>query len=185
MQAQPEFRFTSDLRTGIQALDRQHVEWFQALEALRKAVGELSPEQIIDQVDRSGLRGRGGAGFPTGRKWKAVRAAAGPLKYVVCNGDEGDPGAFMDRAVIEGDPHRVLEGMAVAAYAIGATKAYVYIRAEYPLAIQRLVKLGVEIVYPEFVEIAQHQPQSAFPNPFRPGFPGFFQGHHFFVVFRR
>ena len=89
-------------------------------------------------VEASGLRGRGGGGFPTGKKWKFARQAQGEQKYLICNADEGDPGAFMDRAVIEGDPHRLLEGMAIAAYAIGATKAYVYIRAEYPLAIKRL-----------------------------------------------
>ena len=89
-------------------------------------------------VEKSGLRGRGGGGFPTGTKWKFALNAPGDQKYLVCNADEGDPGAFMDRAVIEGDPHRLLEGMAIAAYAIGASKAYVYIRAEYPLAIKRL-----------------------------------------------
>jgi NADH-quinone oxidoreductase subunit F len=107
-------------------------------EALRKALTELSPEQIIDQVDRSGLRGRGGAGFPTGRKWKAVRAAAGELKYVVCNGDEGDPGAFMDRMLLESYPYRVVEGIIIAARAVGATEGYFYIRAEYPLAVVRI-----------------------------------------------
>ena len=89
-------------------------------------------------VEQSGLRGRGGGGFPTGKKWKFARQSAGDQKYLICNADEGDPGAFMDRAVIESDPHRLVEGMAIAAYGIGATKAYVYIRAEYPLAIKRL-----------------------------------------------
>ena len=99
---------------------------------------DASPDALCDMVERSGLRGRGGGGFPTGRKWKFARASEGDQKYLICNADEGDPGAFMDRAVIESDPHRLLEGMAIAAYAIGATKAYVYIRAEYPLAIKRL-----------------------------------------------
>ncbi len=98
----------------------------------------MTPEQVCDAVDSSGLRGRGGGGFPTGKKWKFARASENDQKYLICNADEGDPGAFMDRAVIEGDPHRLVEGMAIAAYGIGASKAYVYIRAEYPLAIRRL-----------------------------------------------
>ena len=98
----------------------------------------MTPDAVCDMVELSGLRGRGGGGFPTGKKWKFARQSPGDQKYLICNADEGDPGAFMDRAVIEGDPHRLLEGMAIAAYAIGATKAYVYIRAEYPLAIKRL-----------------------------------------------
>ena len=89
-------------------------------------------------VEGSGLRGRGGGGFPTGKKWRFALEAAGDKKYLICNADEGDPGAFMDRAVIEGDPHRLLEGMLLGAYSIGASKAYIYIRAEYPLAIKRL-----------------------------------------------
>lgn len=99
----------------------------------------FSRSELCDFVEKSGLRGRGGGGFPTGKKWKFALATEADQKYLICNADEGDPGAFMDRAVIEGDPHKLLEGMAIAAYAIGATKAYVYIRAEYPLAIERLV----------------------------------------------
>ena len=106
--------------------------------ALAKAIRETTPSDLCDMVAKSGLRGRGGGGFPTGTKWKFALGASGDQRYLICNADEGDPGAFMDRAVIEGDPHRLLEGMAIAAYAIGATKAYVYIRAEYPLAIERL-----------------------------------------------
>jgi len=106
---------------------------------LARAV-QMSPEQVIEEVKRSGLRGRGGAGFPTGMKWQFCRDAAGDQKYMICNADEGDPGAFMDRSVIESDPHSVLEGMAIAAYAIGATEGYIYVRAEYPLAIERLEK---------------------------------------------
>jgi NADH-quinone oxidoreductase subunit F len=98
----------------------------------------LEPEAVIEEVLRSGLRGRGGAGFPTGQKWRFARQAAGSPKYLICNADEGDPGAFMDRSVLEGDPHSVLEGMLVAAYAIGASEGYVYVRSEYPLALQRL-----------------------------------------------
>ncbi|MBN2712811.1 MAG: NADH-quinone oxidoreductase subunit NuoF [Planctomycetes bacterium] len=97
-----------------------------------------TPEQVCKTVEESGLRGRGGGGFPTGRKWKFAMESSAEQKYLICNADEGDPGAFMDRAVIEGDPHRLLEGMAIASYAIGASKAYIYIRAEYPLAVRRL-----------------------------------------------
>ncbi len=107
---------------------------------LARALAEMSPEAICAAVEQSGLRGRGGGGFPAGRKWKFARAAEGDQKYLICNADEGDPGAFMDRAVIEGAPHRLVEGMIIAGYAIGATKGYVYIRAEYPLAIERLKK---------------------------------------------
>lgn len=107
-------------------------------EALALAVTQLSPQQVVDAVKASGLRGRGGGGFPTGLKWQFAKEAAGSKKYVICNADEGDPGAFMDRSVLEGDPHRVLEGMAVCGYAIGADEGYIYIRAEYPLAIKRL-----------------------------------------------
>ncbi len=106
--------------------------------ALAKVLRSMTPERVCDMVEASGLRGRGGGGFPTGKKWKFARQSQGDQKYLVCNADEGDPGAFMDRAVIEGDPHRLVEGMAIAAYGIGASKGYVYIRAEYPLAIKRL-----------------------------------------------
>jgi NADH-quinone oxidoreductase subunit F len=105
---------------------------------LAKALFEMSPDQIIDEVQRSGLNGRGGGGFPTGKKWKFCRAADGDIKYVICNADEGDPGAFMDRSLLEGNPHSVLEGMAIGARAIGSSHGYIYIRAEYPLAIERL-----------------------------------------------
>ena len=99
---------------------------------------KIKPKEIIDEIKKSGLRGRGGAGFPTGIKWQFCRDAPGTQKYIICNADEGDPGAFMNRAVLEGDPHTVLEGMVIGAYAIGATEGYIYVRAEYPLAIQRL-----------------------------------------------
>ncbi len=107
-------------------------------EALGKAVTTMTPEGVVAEMKASGLRGRGGAGFPTGTKWDFVRREKSPKKVVVCNADEGDPGAFMDRAVLEGDPHTVIEGMAIAAYAVGAQHGYVYVRAEYPLAIKRL-----------------------------------------------
>jgi NADH:ubiquinone oxidoreductase subunit F (NADH-binding)/(2Fe-2S) ferredoxin/NAD-dependent dihydropyrimidine dehydrogenase PreA subunit len=107
-------------------------------QALRKALLELSPEQIIGEVKSSGLRGLGGAGFPTGRKWEFCYQAPGKPKYVVCNADEGDPGAFQDRSTLEADPHSVIEGMVIAGYAIGAEEGYIYVRAEYPLAVKRL-----------------------------------------------
>ncbi|MGC1377418.1 MAG: NuoF family protein [Anaerolineales bacterium] len=105
---------------------------------LQKVLNTMSPAEVLDQVSRSGLRGRGGAGYPTGLKWGTVAKNQGPQKYVICNADEGDPGAFMDRSVLESDPHRVLEGMAIAAYAVGASRGYLYVRAEYPLAIGHL-----------------------------------------------
>ena len=111
--------------------------------ALAKALSEMTPEGIIDEIKKSGLRGRGGGGFPTGLKWELCRRAEGDAKYVICNADEGDPGAYMDRSIVEADPHSVLEGMLIGARAIGATEGYVYIRAEYPLAMERL-KLAME-----------------------------------------
>ena len=104
---------------------------------LVRALG-MEPEEVIEEIKGSGLRGRGGAGFPTGRKWEFCRKSPGKVKYIICNADEGDPGAFMNRSLLEGDPHSVLEGMLIGAYAIGATEGYIYIRAEYPLAIERL-----------------------------------------------
>ncbi len=112
-------------------------------QALRKVLRELTPEQVVAEITASGLRGRGGAGFATGLKWQLAAAAAGAPKYFVCNGDEGDPGAFMDRGVLESDPHRVLEGMLIGGYATGAATGYVYVRAEYPLAVKR-VRLAIE-----------------------------------------
>ncbi|MCP4666692.1 MAG: NADH-quinone oxidoreductase subunit F, partial [Deltaproteobacteria bacterium] len=99
---------------------------------------EMTPAQIVEEVKKSGLRGRGGGGFPAGRKWEACLAAPGDERFVVCNADEGDPGAFMDRSLIEGDPHALLEGMTIAGHAVGAIRGYIYVRAEYPLAIERL-----------------------------------------------
>jgi NADH:ubiquinone oxidoreductase subunit F (NADH-binding)/(2Fe-2S) ferredoxin len=109
-------------------------------EAFGKAISELTPEQAIEVVEKSGLRGRGGGGFPTGLKWKFARQNKRSPKYLICNADEGDPGAFMDRSLLEGDPHRILEGMMLAAYAVGAEKGFFYIRAEYPLAIKRIIQ---------------------------------------------
>jgi len=106
--------------------------------SLFKVLTQYEPEQVIEEVINSGLRGRGGAGFPTGRKWIYSRQAKGDIKYVICNADEGDPGAYMDRSILEGDPHSILEGMIIAAYAIGAREGYIYVRGEYPLAIERL-----------------------------------------------
>ncbi len=111
---------------------------YNGYEALGKAITEMTPQQVIDTIKASGLRGRGGAGFPTGLKWQFTADAKGDQKYVVCNADEGDPGAFMDRSILEGDPHALVESMAIAGYAIGSDQGYVYIRAEYPIAVKRL-----------------------------------------------
>ncbi len=124
-------------------IDPENIEEYIArggYSALLKAIIEMSQNSVIDEVRNSGLRGRGGGGYPTGLKWQTVAKSAGAQKYVVCNGDEGDPGAFMDRSVMEADPHRVLEGMAIAGYAIGADTGYLYVRAEYPLAVKMLKK---------------------------------------------
>ncbi len=112
-------------------------------EALQKVIKEMSPDEVIEEMKASGLRGRGGAGFPTGVKWSLAKRAPGDEKYVIVNADEGDPGAFMDRSILEGDPHSVLEGLAIAAYAIGAQEGYFYVRAEYPLAVKRL-RIAIE-----------------------------------------
>lgn len=122
-------------------IDAERIEEYIArdgYQALAKVLTSMSPEQVIEEIKISGLRGRGGAGFPTGLKWEECRKYDRFPKYTICNGDEGDPGAFMDRSIMEGDPHSVLEGMAISAYAIGAEKGYIYVRAEYPLAIKRL-----------------------------------------------
>ena len=111
--------------------------------ALAKALTEMTPQEVIDEIKASGLRGRGGAGFPTGMKWQFTADAPGEVKFVACNADEGDPGAFMDRSVLEGDPHAIIEAMSIAAYAVGAQQGYVYIRAEYPIAVERL-KIAIE-----------------------------------------
>ena len=122
-------------------IDPENIEEYIAMDgyaALGKVLTEMTPEEVIKVVTDSGLRGRGGGGFPTGRKWSLCAPNKAPQKYVVCNADEGDPGAFMDRSVLEGDPHSVIEAMAIAGYAIGATQGYVYVRAEYPIAVKRL-----------------------------------------------
>jgi NADP-reducing hydrogenase subunit HndC len=122
-------------------IDPENVEEYISVEgyqALGKVLTEMTPAQTIDAMKQSGLRGRGGGGFPTGLKWEFASRNAADQKYVICNADEGDPGAFMDRSILEGDPHSVLESMAIAGYAIGASKGYIYIRAEYPLAVKRL-----------------------------------------------
>mgnify|MGYP000554022382 FL=1 len=111
---------------------------FDGYKALGKVLTEMTPEQVIDIVKRSGLRGRGGGGFPTGLKWEFTAKSQSDQKYVACNADEGDPGAFMDRSILEGDPHRIIEAMAIAGYAVGANQGYIYIRAEYPIAVRRL-----------------------------------------------
>lgn len=110
---------------------------FDGYMALEKVLKEMSPDEVIEEIKKSGLRGRGGAGFPTGKKWELTKANEADQKYVVCNADEGDPGAFMDRSILEGDPHSVLESMMIAGYCIGASKGYIYVRAEYPIAVKR------------------------------------------------
>jgi len=105
---------------------------------LAKALTEMEPEAVVAEVERAGLRGRGGGGFPTARKWRSCREAEGDVRYVICNGDEGDQGAFMDRAIMEGNPHTVIEGMVIGAYAIGSHQGYIYVRNEYPLSVERL-----------------------------------------------
>jgi NADH-quinone oxidoreductase subunit F len=111
--------------------------------ALAKVLSSMTSEEVISEVEAAGLRGRGGGGFPTARKWRSCREADGSPKYVICNGDEGDPGAFMDRAIMEGNPHAVIEGMLIGAYAIGSEQGYIYVRNEYPLSVERL-KLAIE-----------------------------------------
>jgi bidirectional [NiFe] hydrogenase diaphorase subunit len=122
-------------------IDPERIEEYIAASgyrALLDALTEMTPAEVIEEMTKSGLRGRGGAGYPTGLKWSTVSKAVGTQKFVICNADEGDPGAFMDRSVLESDPHRVVEGMLIAAYAVGASEGYIYVRAEYPLAIKRL-----------------------------------------------
>ena len=124
-------------------IDPERLEEYIAADGylgLLTAVTEMEPNDVIDEVVASGLRGRGGGGYPTGLKWTTVAKMDGPIKYIICNADEGDPGAFMDRTVLESDPHRILEGMALAGYAVGASEGYIYVRGEYPLAIERLQK---------------------------------------------
>ena len=116
---------------------------FDGYKALDKVLFEMTPDEVITEISNSGLRGRGGAGFPTGKKWSFVKAAQGDIKYIVCNADEGDPGAFMDRSILEGDPNGVLEAMTIAGYACGACRGFIYVRAEYPIAVHRL-KIAIE-----------------------------------------
>ncbi|HOW71852.1 MAG TPA: NAD(P)H-dependent oxidoreductase subunit E [Phycisphaerae bacterium] len=133
-----QVRIATEHNGQIDPTDLEEYRRHDGFRALDRCVKELTNPQIIDQVTRSGLRGRGGAGFPTGRKWNAVRNASGSEKYVICNGDEGDPGAFMDRMLMESFPFRIIEGLAIAAIAVGAEQGYFYIRAEYPLAVKRI-----------------------------------------------
>ena len=167
LQCPPEQPFFADqVRIVLEnsgRIDPERIESYIAqggYSALYKALREMTPEAVVAEITRSGLRGRGGAGFPTGLKWATVAKSASAAKYVVCNADEGDPGAFMDRSVLESDPHRVLEGMAIAGYAVGASLGYIYVRAEYPLAVkhlrtaisqaERLGVLGREIFHSSF-----------------------------------
>jgi len=137
--------FKSQVRITLQHcghIDPEKIDDYLSVggyKALEKVLADMTPEQVIEEVKTSGLRGRGGAGFLTATKWQFCHDAPGNRKYIICNADEGDPGAFMDRSIMEGDPHAVLEGMAIAAYATGATEGYIYIRAEYPLAVKRVI----------------------------------------------
>ncbi|MCS7216301.1 MAG: NADH-quinone oxidoreductase subunit NuoF [Candidatus Bipolaricaulota bacterium] len=134
-------RQTRVVLRNVGVIDPENIEEYLAqggYEALAKALLEMKPEEVIEEVRRAGLRGRGGAGFPTGVKWAAVRQAPGPEKYVVCNADEGEPGTFKDRLLLEGDPHRILEAMAIAGYAVGAQRGIIYVRGEYTLSLRRL-----------------------------------------------
>ncbi len=122
-------------------IDPESIDDYRAADgyqAIEKVLATMSPQDVINEITKSGLRGRGGAGFPTGIKWGFARKSPGGQKYIICNADEGDPGAFMDRSVLESDPHSIIEGMLIAGYAVGASEGYIYVRAEYPLAIQRL-----------------------------------------------
>ena len=124
-------------------IDPESIDEYIAVDgyaALGKVLTEMTPEQVIEEIKKSGLRGRGGGGFPTGVKWSLCAPNKADQKYVVCNADEGDPGPFMDRSVLEGDPHCIIEAMAICGYAVGATKGFVYVRAEYPIAVARLQK---------------------------------------------
>ncbi|MEW5961847.1 MAG: SLBB domain-containing protein, partial [Chloroflexota bacterium] len=138
--------FTQQQRVVLQnagRIDPERVEDYVrhgGYTALGNALREMTPEEVCTEITRSGLRGRGGAGYPTGLKWDLVRKAPGDRKYIIANGDEGDPGAYMDRTILESDPHRVLEGMAIAGYAVGAEQGFIYVRGEYPIAIKRLEK---------------------------------------------
>ncbi len=141
--------YKSQMRIALRncgVIDPEQIDEYIALDgylALGKALTEMTPQQVIDLIKASGLRGRGGAGFPTGTKWQFAANNAADEKFVICNADEGDPGAFMDRSVLEGDPHAVLEATAIAGYAIGGTHGYIYVRAEYPIAVKRL-KIAIE-----------------------------------------
>ena len=136
--------YAKQLRIALRncgVIDPENIEEYIAVDgyqALGKVLTGMTPQEVVDTIKASGLRGRGGAGFPTGLKWQFAAASKNNEKFVLCNADEGDPGAFMDRSILEGDPHSVLEAMAIAAYAIGATQGYIYVRAEYPIAVQRL-----------------------------------------------
>ncbi len=140
----PQKHLTLDLLDAIDPLDLDEYVRHGGFDALKKCLTQLEPQQILDEVEASGLRGRGGAGFPTHVKWRTVRAQESPTKYIICNGDEGDPGAFMDKVLLESIPFRVIEGMAIAARAVDAHDGIFYIRAEYPLAVER-VRKAIEI----------------------------------------
>lgn len=138
--------FRKQMRIALRncgVIDPEDIEEYIAMsgyKALHKVLSALTPEEVVRQVKEAGLRGRGGGGFPTGMKWETAARQQNPDKYIICNADEGDPGAFMDRSILEGDPHAVLEGMAIAGYAVGASQGVIYVRAEYPIAVKRILK---------------------------------------------
>ena len=134
----PQKHLASEHRGRLDPMDLDEYLQHDGVAALRRCLGEMTRQEVIEEIARSGLRGRGGAGYPTGKKWAAVRKASGERKFVVCNGDEGDPGAFMDRMLLESYPYRIIEGLAIAAYAVGASEGHLYIRHEYPLAVRRI-----------------------------------------------
>src|SRR5512133_3550427 len=135
--------------TGCGQIDPERLDAYleeDGFKAIEKCIKTMKPAEVTEEVKKSGLRGRGGGGFPTGMKWSFCKASPGTHKYLICNADEGDPGAFMDRSILEGDPFCIIEGMMIAAYAIGAVAGYVYVRAEYPLAIERL-QMALDVCY--------------------------------------
>ncbi|HNT00954.1 MAG TPA: hypothetical protein PKJ80_02880, partial [Candidatus Saccharicenans sp.] len=143
---QDQLRWLIDQQLDLDPLSLEDYLEHGGFEALESVLSELSPQEVIGEIMASGLRGRGGAGFSTGLKWKLAREVAAQPKYIVCNGDEGDPGAYMDRGILESNPYSVLEGMLIGGYAVGATKGFIYVRQEYPLAIERLDK-AISLLY--------------------------------------
>ncbi|MCX6283625.1 MAG: 4Fe-4S binding protein [Bacteroidetes bacterium] len=159
----PQVNIATENRGIVRPCDLNEYRNAGGFEALSACLKGMSPQQVIDEIKASGLRGRGGAGFPTGRKWQMVHDQPSAEKYIICNGDEGDPGAFMDRMLLESYPYRIIEGMLIAAYAVGAAKGLFYIRAEYPLAVMRITE-ALQICREEGI-LAMAHPGSRIPDP--------------------